>query len=288
MKSIGAMRSWLESVPIERDGVSWAVSLSVHLSLLVLLAVIWQHLPDRPKVAMLSSADAMHEPPALHEVDYSAADTDSEEVGGNSLGGTGVALAQAPTLADVSRVDARNMAATEVSAADLPVMVELSTAPNLNDKLIVKGDAGVGTTGAEGAVDRITQEILLSLDQRPTLVVWLMDQSESLRPQRAAIEKRFDRIYEELGVIESRTVLIQEAWESSASDFRRGLWPAGRLPDEGADRRPGDDQKDDSRHSDRRKRPGIDFHGGRGSSPQVSKIPQREPAPQCDADRSNR
>jgi hypothetical protein len=204
MKSVGAMRSWLESVPIERDGVSWAVSLVVHLSLLVLLAVIWQHLPDRPSVAMLSSADAIHDPPDLHEVDYSTAETDSDEVGGDSLGGTGVALAQAPTLADISRVDARNMAATEVATADLPVMVELSTAPNLNDKLIVKGDAGVGTTGAEGAVDRITQEILLSLEQRPTLVVWLMDQSESLRPQRGTIEKRLDRIYEELGVIESR------------------------------------------------------------------------------------
>src|SRR5690606_23510942 len=61
----------------------------------------------------------------------------------------------------------------------------------------------VGTTGAVGAIDRITNEILLSLEQRPTLVVWLFDQSGSLKSQRKEIAKRFDRVYEELGVIEA-------------------------------------------------------------------------------------
>src|SRR6185436_4878888 len=49
--------------------------------------------------------------------------------------------------------------------------------------------------------DRITNEILLSLDERPTLVLWLFDQSGSLKPQREAIAKRFDRVYKELGII---------------------------------------------------------------------------------------
>jgi hypothetical protein len=52
-------------------------------------------------------------------------------------------------------------------------------------------------------VDRITHEILLSLDERPTLVVWLFDRSGSLKPQRESIAKRFDRVYEELGIIAS-------------------------------------------------------------------------------------
>jgi hypothetical protein len=53
-----------------------------------------------------------------------------------------------------------------------------------------------------GAIDRITHEILLSLDERPTLVLWLFDQSGSLKPQRESIAKRFTRIYKELGIIE--------------------------------------------------------------------------------------
>ena len=60
-----------------------------------------------------------------------------------------------------------------------------------------------GATGTSGAVDRITQEILLSLEERRTLVVWFFDQSGSLERQRAEILKRFERIYDELGVIEA-------------------------------------------------------------------------------------
>src|SRR5690606_24692988 len=51
--------------------------------------------------------------------------------------------------------------------------------------------------------DRLTQEFLLSLDERPTLIVWLFDQSGSLERQRAEIANRFGRIYDELGVIEA-------------------------------------------------------------------------------------
>ena len=74
--------------------------------------------------------------------------------------------------------------------------------PNIPENVIVKGAGSVGTTGAAGAVDRITHEILLSLDERPTLVAWLFDQSGSLKPQRESIAKRFDRVYNELGIIE--------------------------------------------------------------------------------------
>ena len=62
---------------------------------------------------------------------------------------------------------------------------------------------GEGTTGATGEIDRITHEILLSLEERKTLVVWLFDQTASLIPQRKAIRDRFNRIYDELGVVEA-------------------------------------------------------------------------------------
>ncbi|MGV3483924.1 MAG: vWA domain-containing protein, partial [Planctomycetaceae bacterium] len=71
------------------------------------------------------------------------------------------------------------------------------------DKLTAqKGKVGEGTQGATGAVDRVTFEILQALEERPTLVVWLFDQSGSLHRQRAEIRERFDNIYEELGIVE--------------------------------------------------------------------------------------
>ena len=82
---------------------------------------------------------------------------------------------------------------------DEPLLV----APDISDRVALKGEGSVVTTGAAGAIDRITNQILLSLDQRPTLVVWLFDQSGSLAPQREEIVSRFDRVYDELGVLEA-------------------------------------------------------------------------------------
>src|SRR5262249_54534954 len=59
------------------------------------------------------------------------------------------------------------------------------------------GDGAVGTLGA---LDRITQEILRSLENGPTLVVWLFDKSGSMQVQREAVHQRFDQIYAELGL----------------------------------------------------------------------------------------
>jgi hypothetical protein len=202
MKSNGALRNWFDSVPVERDSVSWAVSLGVHLALLVLLALVWQHLPDRPTGVMLSSLDAGDALTNLQEVQYSDATSPADEVGGDSLQGASAALPAAPMLDDLARVETRQMPRTEIgTATDVGVIDELSSAPNLNDRITGKGDAGVGVSSAAGAVDQITQRILESLDHGPTLVVWLMDQSGSLQGQRATIEQRFDHIYHELSTL---------------------------------------------------------------------------------------
>src|SRR6185295_4279754 len=81
--------------------------------------------------------------------------------------------------------------------------IRLATGPRFAETLVIKGAAGAGATGTSGAVDRITHEILLSLEERKTLVVWFFDQSGSLESQRAGINQRFERIYEELGVVQA-------------------------------------------------------------------------------------
>lgn len=204
MKSLAQLRRWMESVQIDTDGIGWAVSLVSHLVLFVALALVWQRLPSSHAPVLFSAPDHFVEDASIQDFDYTA--TDVEDVGAAGGGGTGATVASAPTLAEIPTVGARELPATaaDVPTIDLPVMAELSAAPNLNDRLTIKGDAGAAATGAEGAVDRITQAIMLSLEQRPTLVVWLLDQSESLRPQRSTIERRLDRIYEELGVIQSK------------------------------------------------------------------------------------
>src|SRR6185436_2381436 len=70
-------------------------------------------------------------------------------------------------------------------------------------RLAVRGgtDTSGGVGGVGGAIGRLTYEIARSLDDRKTLVIWLLDATASLKSQREELAKRIDRVYEELGVL---------------------------------------------------------------------------------------
>ena len=113
-----------------------------------------------------------------------------------------MAEASAPTFAEVSEIpNPVDLEPTELGQIMVNKMFDTAVAPL--DKLSEqKGNVGEGTEGAAGAVNRITFEILKSMEERPTLVVWLFDQSGSLHRQRKEIRDRFDRIYQELGIVQ--------------------------------------------------------------------------------------
>jgi hypothetical protein len=50
------------------------------------------------------------------------------------------------------------------------------------------------------AFDRITQELMWMLDKGPVLVIWVFDQSESMKDDQAEIRARVARVYKELGL----------------------------------------------------------------------------------------
>src|SRR4051812_39864202 len=131
-------------------------------------------------------------------------DLPSEEVGANSVQGDAIALSMAPVVAEFTATP-NQVIATPLEHARIEINDILEQARGLQyaENLAVKGAAGEGTTGAVGAIDRITHEILLSMEERKTLVVWLFDQTESLIPQRQAIRDRFTKIYNELGIVEA-------------------------------------------------------------------------------------
>lgn len=79
--------------------------------------------------------------------------------------------------------------------------VELPSAEKMDTRVRIHGGAGDHVSGVGGGIDRITLEIARSLEQRKTLVIWVMDSTISLREEREIIAKRFDRIYEELGLL---------------------------------------------------------------------------------------
>ena len=187
---------------MDGDASAWAISFSLHLAALVVLASLTLLLPTESRLR-LSARPVEIEPEPLAE-QFQFSQHLHDEVGALSEGGVAGARPVALVAAEESQIAYELEPPTPL--ADLQVLEldrTILAGPNTTENLLVKGAGSVGSLGAAGAIDRITHEILLSLDDRPTLVVWLFDQSGSLQAQREAIAARFDRVYDELGVIEA-------------------------------------------------------------------------------------
>lgn len=180
---------------------AWLTSLALHAAALVLLGTVTL-LSPLDQVSLLLSSPVMEELDETPPDTFRVSEELSVEVGALAENGIGDAAAEAPLdslLQDVA-LDLQSLTDLgELPAIELPTNIIAS--PDLKNEIMVRGVGAVGTTGSSGAVDRLTGEILLSLEQDPTLVVWLFDRSASLRDQRAEIVDRFDRVYQELGVI---------------------------------------------------------------------------------------
>ena len=116
--------------------------------------------------------------------DFEFAPLELDEVGAASVDGDATALASAPLLDQLAVMPATELPPHDWGAIEFTADVLAPTATHVDPELIVHGLAGEGVTGAEGAVDRIAEAILASLEQRETLVIWAV-RPES-QPQQPA------------------------------------------------------------------------------------------------------
>ena len=200
---IHADRSWSdvpfeEESALEGDTPAWGVSLLVHVVVLFSLAAVGIGDPLPPQRAI-----AIVQPPAVDEdvllapAELTASDAPQDMVGASSDAGSEVAQALAPVIDEQSQVPVE---ASEDVVGDIQVepLDVIPTGSQIVENVVVKGASGVGTTGASGAVDRLTLEISASLEERPTMVCWIFDQSVSLSGQRKEIAARLGRVFTEL------------------------------------------------------------------------------------------
>ncbi|MEZ6093192.1 MAG: vWA domain-containing protein [Pirellulaceae bacterium] len=183
-------------LPWKRDSLFWLVSLAFHTVLLVLLARMFLSRSETSIFRFLSESNStaeIVELPSLVEFDESEFEEMSDQVD---------QLESMEAIPDTLFDDIESQP-VELDVPDLTIGDSLiaefeNTSSDSIISVQTKGTAGVSLKGASGAIDRITQEILLSLDERKTMVVWLFDESASLITQRAEIRSRIDKIYREL------------------------------------------------------------------------------------------
>ncbi len=198
-----ARRWWQEftgedETPLDGDTPAWAVSLGVHVVVLLGLTVGGLSVVEAPLKNITVIETPIDEPDVLIDAPVEVMVVDAQpESGAMSEHAIEMAQSLAPMLANESVVP---VVADEMIDTDIQVEVfdAMPTGKQLNDSLVVKGDVGVGETGASGAVDRLTIEIIASLEQRPTVVCWVFDQSVSLAAQRKDIAARLARVADEI------------------------------------------------------------------------------------------
>ncbi|MDB5386641.1 MAG: hypothetical protein JWM11_2287, partial [Planctomycetaceae bacterium] len=81
--------------------------------------------------------------------------------------------------------------------------IEMPAESDLIGKVNKVGSSSTENTGGtEGAIDRLTFELLQSVKERKTLVVWLFDASLSLQARRDLIADRFENVYRQLDALD--------------------------------------------------------------------------------------
>lgn len=202
----GAKRWWQErtgedETPLDGDTPAWALSLVIHVAVLLGLGMsILRDDPQPRRFAVVQVAPDQEEAEVdMAPQEMAISEEPQDDAGAESADSVDIAQAFAPELSEQSIVP---VVPTTVFDSDIQVepVDALPTGPEIDADLVIQGDVGIGTSGAAGAVDRLTMEIAASLEQRPTVVCWVFDQSVSLAGQRKEIAARLQRVFDELGI----------------------------------------------------------------------------------------
>lgn len=192
-----------EREPVDAATPAWIVSMVLHAVLVIVLAFIPLRLSSDAQVVRLVTPVAEEEEPQMDVPEEFTFDEQlNEEIGAKSLEGTEMAMAMAPEVLETPEVVLPSEL-IPTDRGDIQInLTEFKVNRGLQySNLPVKGHVGDVVKGTEGAIERLTHEILLSLEERKTLVVWILDQSPSLSVRRGELRERFERIYEELGLM---------------------------------------------------------------------------------------
>lgn len=193
--------------PMDGDGPFFVLSVAFHILLIAILARFILPSADDKKVVLRAdeSVEEIFEDEEIEvSLDLEISELETEDIGAEGEKGELTAEAVAPTV-DVVTQDVLDLQVDPTEYGDVFTSGDfVDVSSDSFAPISVKGSVGDSVQAAAGAVDRITQEILLSLEERATTVVWMFDQSASLMRQREEIVERFDRIYGELGLISER------------------------------------------------------------------------------------
>ena len=201
------------------DAPGWLISVGVHVLIMIMLLAVKISAQTVSEASLITSSLE----DVQNEMEFEASSADQVGIGADvtALSPTSASASAArgrrgrPSVQQDNRSRSASMRAIrgpEVrlnSSADNSLMPAMDKIGNTVAGLATAtaassggGTENVSGEGVGGAIDRLTWEILQSLHEHKTTVVWLFDQSLSLKERRDLIADRFENVYRQIENIE--------------------------------------------------------------------------------------
>lgn len=178
----------------------WGISLVIHGAILLALLGISTQLTEKPKKIDLNSAltTEVGEEEPLKILADPVSDQRSETLSNPNL----VAVASAtPNVSSATKVDQRSSMMPDIQAPGLSSpLATMPAAPavDLGNRGMISGDVTAAVDTIDQALDQLAREILRNLNDHKLLVVWMFDESNSMKDDQQAVKSKFDRVSSEL------------------------------------------------------------------------------------------
>lgn len=189
------------------EAPSWAVSAIVHVTILGMLILIPLGGEVRKAAAKINAAMVDTSASAEEMVKILADPTDAsrEFTSGDPTSAAASAAGSAapsatPAIASRTTVSERSSLPEVNIVPQISGLSMLPSAPSrdLSGSGGVRGDVAFKTDSIGEALDQIAREILRHLSQHRLTVVWLFDESGSMKDDQQEVKSKFDRISSEL------------------------------------------------------------------------------------------
>ena len=240
LKRTWQIRTGRYETPFDGGVPFWMLSLILHLVVILVIARMLMPSTDNEDLNLVSGIDQSEviELADLEEVvpEVVFEDAEAEPV---DIGNTELELEEVDLATPVLSLDNEALDGFDSIVTDDGMLAVGSQDGGMGSEafaeIATKGVVGTSVAQASGAVDRMSAEILRSLENNKTLVVWLFDQSISLLEQRTNIENRLDKVYSDLrdaGVLGDQTVnqLQQFRLQTDVIAFGQSINPMLKRP----------------------------------------------------------
>ena len=197
---------------IRRVLPAWAISFVVHIALLVPLAFLTTNLPQELnpfaiETQMLDEDRAPEEFTQEMDKNNEVSENLNMSVAGGFVADS-ISGGSNSSPVKQTKIDEQNI----VKDPDIHVNVGsistegLEIADDVGGPGDIKGEPTSIVEGYGAALDGMSKELIRMMRTQRVLVVWLFDESESMKDDQQEIKARFGRIYEELGIAQDQEI----------------------------------------------------------------------------------